>query len=255
MQQVRPGVFGVSLEEGMEEVLMVQSSQSVNPELPVGPEVKPVGNMAAPERKPLVGQIVSLLPLEPGRDIDGLYDISHGGKGDSQLWTYLPYGPFVNKPEMKSWLEQQASSTDPLFFTVVKNDDHRPLGLVSFLAIVPLMRRLELGHIWYGPEVQRTKVNTETIYLMLAEAFDRLNYRRVEWKCDALNARSRAAALRLGFKYEGLFRQHLIYKGRNRDTAWYALLDYEWPPVKANMARWLYSGEPNLSLHRLNNPT
>ena len=153
---------------------------------------------------------------------------------------------------MEIWLQHQALSRDPLFFTVFENSANKQVGLVSFLAIVPEMRRLELGHIWYAPAAQRTKVNTETIYLMLSEAFDRLNYRRVEWKCDALNARSRAAALRLGFSYEGLFRQHLIYKGRNRDTAWFAMLDYEWPAIKKNMERWLYSNEPDISLRQLN---
>jgi RimJ/RimL family protein N-acetyltransferase len=124
--------------------------------------------------------------------------------------------------------------------------------LVSFLNIVPDMRRLELGHIWYGLAAQRTKINTETIYLMLRETFDGLNYRRAEWKCDALNARSRAAALRLGFRYEGIFRQHMIYKGRNRDTAWYAMMDHEWPRIKANMERWLESDPGAISLSALN---
>jgi RimJ/RimL family protein N-acetyltransferase len=114
------------------------------------------------------------------------------------------------------------------------------------------MRRLELGHIWYGLQAQRTKINTETIYLMLCRTFDELDYRRAEWKCDALNAHSRAAALRLGFRFEGTFRQHLIYKGRNRDTAWFAMMDHEWPRIKANMERWLAAEEPGLSLAALN---
>jgi RimJ/RimL family protein N-acetyltransferase len=234
---------------------MAELAQATIPELPVGLPVDPVEKMTPPARQPLRGQFVSLLPLDADRDAARLYEISHSGITETQLWTYMPYGPFAGAVNMKSWLQQQAQSTDPLFFTVFENNSRQQVGLVSFLAIVPAMRRLELGHIWYGPEVQRTRVNTETIYLMLTEAFDRLNYRRVEWKCDALNSRSRAAAIRLGFKYEGLFRQHIIYKGRNRDTSWYAMLDYEWPTVKSNMARWLYSDEPNLSLHQLNNPT
>lgn len=233
---------------------MAELAQTANPELPVGPPVDPVDQMVPPARQPLAGQFVSLLPLEADRDAGRLYEISHGHVVKSQIWTYLPYGPFAGAVDMKSWLRQQAQSTDPLFFTVFENSSRQQVGLVSFLAIVPAMRRLELGHIWYGPEAQRTRVNTETIYLMLAEAFDRLNYRRVEWKCDALNGRSRAAAIRLGFKYEGLFRQHIIYKGRNRDTSWYAMLDHVWPTIKQNMVRWLYSrDEPNLSLHQLNN--
>jgi RimJ/RimL family protein N-acetyltransferase len=126
--------------------------------------------------------------------------------------------------------------------------------MVSFLNIVPDAYRLELGHIWYSPEAQRTKVNTETVYLMLCETFDRLKYRRVEWKCDALNERSRAAAERLGFKSEGIFRQHMIVKGRNRDTAWFSMLDREWPSIKKNMELWLYDNqEQKLSLRELNN--
>ena len=123
--------------------------------------------------------------------------------------------------------------------------------MVSFLNLAPDMRRLELGHIWYGPEAQKTKVNTEAVYLMLSEAFDRLRYRRVEWKCDSLNERSRSAADRLGFKFEGIFRCHLIVKGRNRDTAWYSLLDSEWSSVKKNLETWLYDSE-SVSLRNLN---
>ena len=231
---------------------MTEPIQTSSSGLPIGSPVEPVDQMTAPAKQPLVGQIVSLRPLEAERDAETLFHISHRAGEEASLWTYLPYGPFTDRAHMQIWLQQQAQSTDPLFLTVFENSSNKQVGLVSFLAVVPQMRRLELGHIWYAPEAQRTKVNTETIYLMLTEAFDRLNYRRVEWKCDALNARSRAAALRLGFSYEGLFRQHIIYKGRNRDTAWYAMLDSEWPAIKENMERWLYSNEPNLSLGRLN---
>lgn len=125
--------------------------------------------------------------------------------------------------------------------------------MVSFLNIDAEMRRLELGHIWYTLDAQGTQANTEAVYLMLCEAFDRLHYRRVEWKCDALNARSRAAALRLGFSFEGIFWQHMVVKGRNRDTAWFAMLDGEWPAIKQNLETWLYRN-PNwkLSLADLN---
>ncbi len=115
--------------------------------------------------------------------------------------------------------------------------------MVSSLNVGADMRRLELGHIWYGPDAQRTRVNTECVYLMLCETFERLNYRRAEWKCDSLNERSRAAACRLGFKFEGVFRQHMIVKGRNRDTAWYAMMDEEWPLIKRNMEVWLYDSD------------
>jgi RimJ/RimL family protein N-acetyltransferase len=110
--------------------------------------------------------------------------------------------------------------------------------MASFLNVRPEMRVLEVGHIWYAPEAQRTAANTEATYLMLRDAFD-LGYRRAEWKCDALNERSRRAALRLGFRFEGVFRQHMVVKDRNRDTAWYAVLDGEWPAVRTNLERWL----------------
>ena len=120
----------------------------------------------------------------------------------------MSYGPFDNRHSMQSWLEEGARSEDPLFFTVHHLESEQRVGMVSFLNIVPDMQRLELGHIWYSPDSQRSNVNTEAIYLMLTEAFDRRKYRRVEWKCDSLNARSRSAAMRLGFKFEGIFRQH-----------------------------------------------
>ena len=133
----------------------------------------------------------------------------------------MSYGPFDSVQSMRRWLEVGAKSKDPLFFTVHHPESRRRVGMVSFLNIVSDMRRLELGHIWYSLGAQRSNVNTECVYLMLCEAFDRLKYRRVEWKCDSLNKRSRLAASRLGFQFEGIFRQHMIVKGRNRDTAWY----------------------------------
>jgi RimJ/RimL family protein N-acetyltransferase len=121
----------------------------------------------------------------------------------------------------------------------IESRDAGPVGMAAFLNIVPEHRRLEIGHIWYAPSAQRTEANTETAYLMMREAFDELGYRRVEWKCDALNARSRAAALRLGFTFEGVFRAHMIVRGRNRDSAWFSLLDTEWPAVRDALERWL----------------
>ena len=150
-------------------------------------------------------------------------------------------------------LKAAAESKDPLFFTVHHRESKLRVGMVSFLNIISDMRRLELGHIWYSFDAQRSNVNTEAVYLMLCEVFDRLKYRRVEWKCDSLNERSRSAALRLGFQFEGVFRQHMIVKGRNRDTAWYSMLDNEWAGVKQNMEMWLYQNpQQQLSLTILN---
>ncbi len=120
--------------------------------------------------------------------------------------------------------------------------------MTSFVNIVPDMQRLELGFIWYAPESQRSVVNTESIYLMLCEAFDRLKYRRVEWKCDSLNQPSRNAALRLGFCFEGIFRKHMIINGHNRDTAWFAMVDTDWTTDKPVVERWIYGSESYFSL-------
>jgi RimJ/RimL family protein N-acetyltransferase len=154
----------------------------------------------------------------------------------------MPYGPFADAEAMGAWLASVAPSEDPRFLAVVAPGG--PVGMVSFLNVDPTMRRIELGHIWYAPGAQRTEANTEATYLMLHESFDELGHRRVEWKCDALNARSRAAALRLGFTFEGTFRQHMVVKGRNRDTAWFSMLDGEWPAARSAFERWL-SADPD----------
>ena len=152
---------------------------------------------------------------------------------------------------MRTWLDLLPASEDPLFLTVIERSTGDPVGIVTFMSVDPAMRHLELGNIWYSPRAQRTRANTESVYLMLRESFEELGHRRVEWKCDALNARSRAAAERLGFTFEGIFRQHMIIKGRNRDTAWYSMLDHEWPAVRANLERWL-DEDPPPSLRELN---
>jgi RimJ/RimL family protein N-acetyltransferase len=138
------------------------------------------------------------------------------------------------------------------FFTVISKELNQRVGMMSILNVIQQMKTLELGNIWYSPIVHFTKVNTEVVYLMLKEIFDKLDYRRVEWKCDSLNARSRAAALRLGFIFEGIFRQHYIIKNRNRDTAWFAMIDKDWSDIKANMKKWLYAGDSDISLSALN---
>lgn len=210
--------------------------------------------MDCPTCASLQGTAVTVRPLAPADDLAALYAASHGDSETEALWTWMPYGPFTDRDAMGVWLETCAASTDPEFRAVVERASGRPLGMVSYLNIEPDHRRLELGHIWYAPSMQRTRANTETIRLLLGEAFDRLGCRRVEWKCDALNARSRAAALRLGFRFEGVFRQHMIVKGRNRDTAWFALVDRDWPAVREHMERWLAADGGGLSLTALNRP-
>jgi RimJ/RimL family protein N-acetyltransferase len=220
-------------------------------QLPVGEIVPAVDRMETPRRQSYSGRYVTLLPLDADNDAGELYAVSHGDEATLRLWTYLTSGPFSSTEEMHTWLAGRERSTDPLFFTVVDRLSGQRVGMVSFMNIVPAMRRLELGSIWYAPHAQKTKINTETIYLMLCETFDHLGYRRAEWKCDSLNAPSRAAAERLGFRFEGIFRQHMIVRGRNRDTAWFAMTDGDWPQIKANMERWLYGGG-DVSLRELN---
>ena len=220
---------------------------------PLGAAIKPITPVDEPRQTDYEGRFIVLSPIDPHADAEELYRATHGSDTKEQIWTYMSYGSFDSVHGMRRWLEVGAKSNDPLFFTVHHRESKRRLGMVSFLNIVSDMRRLELGHIWYSLDAQRSNVNTESAYLMLCEAFDRLEYRRVEWKCDSLNERSRSAALRLGFRFEGVFRQHMIVKGRNRDTAWYSILDNEWADVKKNMEIWLYQN-PNrqLSLTTLN---
>ena len=223
-----------------------------HPELPTGKLVSLKGDAPALDVAELRGEFVSLCRIDPILDARRLFACSHGSEEVELLWTYMGYGPFCAESAMAEWLSGCAESDDPLFLSVTSLGSGTRVGMVSFLNIIPDAWRLELGHIWYAPSVQRTKVNTESVYLMLCESFG-LGYRRIEWKCDALNAKSRAAALRLGFRFEGIFRQHLIYKGRNRDTAWFSMLDAEWPRIRQNIERWLYEDEGgNLSLTQLN---
>jgi len=221
-------------------------------EFPLGEIVENINASPILPKKLYSGEFVALRPVEPENDVDELFLNSHGSHVKEQIWTYMAYGPFSKKEDMLNWLMRCKASTDMIFFTVNSKELNQCVGMMSILNVVNQMRTLELGNIWYSPVVHHTKVNTEVVYLMLKEIFDRLNYRRVEWKCDALNARSRTAALRLGFSFEGIFRQHYIIKNRNRDTAWFSMIDKEWPTIKANMKKWLYSGKSDLSLSRIN---
>ena len=221
--------------------------------LPVGDAVEPIAHGGVPRRMDYIGEFVTLSPVNPQADVEQLFAGTQGSAAKEQVWTYLPYGPFDSVKSMQEWLAQRSASNDELFLTVRHNETQRRIGIVSFINMDEEMRRLEIGNIWYTPAAQRTQANTEAVYLMLCEAFDRLHYRRVEWKCDSLNARSRAAALRLGFSFEGIFRQHMIRKGRNRDTAWFAMLDSEWSLIKRNFETWLYRNPDwKLSLAGLN---
>lgn len=192
-----------------------------------------------PRRTPLEGERVRLEPLDPERHADDLFAASHGPGADPALWDYLPYGPFADTRQMRGWLAERALSADPLFLAVVDPSDGRARGVVSYLRIDPPNGCIEIGHIWFGGAIQRTPLATEAVYLLARNAFETLGNRRLEWKTDAVNRRSRRAAERFGFTFEGIFRQHMVVKGRNRDSAWYAMLDGEWPAARAAFEAWL----------------
>jgi RimJ/RimL family protein N-acetyltransferase len=189
-----------------------------------------------PPREPMPGRFCRLEPLsaEHASELYAAYSLDATGA----LWTYLPAGPFDSLESFRSWLEEQSRSSDPLFFTIVDEATGQAVGLASYLRMAPAQGSIEVGHLCYSPRLQRTPAATEAMFLMMQRAFD-LGYRRYEWKCDALHAKSRAAAQRLGFSFEGIFRQASVYKGRNRDTAWYAILDREWPQLKSALTQWL----------------
>ena len=191
-----------------------------------------------PERTVLEGRYVTLVPLDAGLHGEALWEGTKGEQNDA-LWRYLAEGPFSNREDFDRALAGMAASEDPLFFTIIGRSTQRPAGRASYLRIDTKHRVIEVGSILYSPALQRTRGATEAMYLMARHVFEDLGYRRYEWKCNALNEPSRRAALRLGFTFEGIFRQHQIVKGRNRDTAWFSMLDSEWPRRKEVFERWL----------------
>lgn len=180
-----------------------------------------------------------LRPLDADGDAESLYAESHPPAADPGMWTYLPNGPYRDPAELRDALRIAEALEDPLFYTLVPLPADRPAGVASYLRITPEHGVIEIGHIWFGASLRRTTAATEAIYLLAANAFDDLGYRRLEWKCDALNQPSRRAAERFGFRFEGVFRSHMVVKGRNRDTAWFAITDDEWPAVRAGFRSWL----------------
>lgn len=157
------------------------------------------------------------------------------------MWTYLPYGPFDTCEAYQTWATTASQSVDPLFYAIIAGNSQQAVGVASYLRIDPAVGSIEVGHLAYSPQLQRTPAATEAMFLLMRQAFE-LGYRRYEWKCDALNAPSRAAAERLGFAFEGIFRQATIYKQRSRDTAWYSIIDSEWPALRSLFETWLAPG-------------
>lgn len=207
----------------------------------VAPSIEPLANPAAapyPERRVHEGLYARVEPLDAASHTAELFAASHGDERKARIWAYLPYGPFTES-DFAAHISAQAVSDDPLFFAIRPHGSGRVAGVASLMSIEPEHRSIEIGHIWLGSDLQNTPAATEALYLLIAHAMDDLGYRRMEWKCDAANAASRGAAGRLGFTHEGLFYQHRIVKARNRDTAWFSILDHEWPAIRANFATWL----------------
>jgi len=207
---------------------------------PIGPGLPAWQQPPRPAQQPLVGRFCRVEPLEVARHARELFEANQQDSAQ-RMWTYLFSGPFASFEEYERWLAERATGMDPLFRAIVEPASGRAVGIGAFMRIDPAAGSIEVGHLAFSPLLQRTPVATEAMYLMMRHAFE-LGYRRYEWKCDSLNAASRRAAERLGFVFEGVFRQATVYKGRSRDTAWYSVVDSEWPDLRAAFERWLDPG-------------
>lgn len=192
----------------------------------------------APARPTLHGQYVSVVPMDADVHLDTLWSAVSGPQADPDLWLYLGNGPFENRNDFHAYLQEEEASHDPQFLTVIPHGED-PAGQISYMRMDPANGAIEIGHIWFGASMQRTPAATEAIYLVAKHVFDDLGYRRLEWKTTSRNERSRQAALRFGFRFEGIFRNHVVIRDRNRDTAWYAMTDEDWPVVKRAFETWL----------------
>ena len=186
----------------------------------------------------LEARATQLSPVDPETDAAGLFEASIQGREPERLWDYLAYGPFPSVASTRVWLEDCARSTDPVFVVYRDKETGQPGGMGSFMEIRPTIGVAEIGNIWFGRGWQRDFRASEVLSLMMHHVLETCSYRRLEWKCNALNSVSRAAALRLGFRYEGEFQNHLVVKGHNRDTAWFSITDEEWPGVRAAHESW-----------------
>ncbi len=205
---------------------------------PIGAPVPGWSPRPLPPATPMVGRFCTVEPLDPARHGAALA-AAMDADPEGRTWTYLPVEPPADRAAYLAWLAGIAGRADPMAHAIVDHADGAAAGLASYMRIDRGNGVIEVGSINFAPRLARTRAATEAMFLMLRRAFDELGYRRYEWKCDSLNAPSRAAAERLGFRYEGLFRQAVVYKGRNRDTAWFSIIDTEWPAVRAGFVRWL----------------
>ncbi|WP_397450656.1 GNAT family N-acetyltransferase [Pseudomonas sp. NA-150] len=194
-----------------------------------------------PNAKPLEGRFIRLVKLDPALHGDGLWAALQGPGADEKLWDYLPYGPFLERKDFDTWITRLAAGTDPWFYTVIDRETGVIDGYITLMCIVPEHGRIEIGHVTFGAAMQRTPKGTEAIYLLAKESFA-LGNRRLEWKCNDNNLRSKRAAERFGFTFEGTFRNHMVVKGKNRDTSWYSIIDEEWPALQQAFESWLSEG-------------
>lgn len=204
---------------------------------PIGEPVPGWTACPRPPRTAMEGRLGRLEALDARTHAAALH-AAHAADAEGRNWTYLPYGPFASAADYAAWVESVQSLDDPVFYAIVDGAGD-PVGVASYLRIVPEMGVIEVGHLCYSPALQRRPAATEAMYLMARRAFEELGYRRYEWKCDSLNGPSRRAAERLGFRYEGTFRQAVVVKGRNRDNAWFSITDDEWPAIRTSLERWL----------------
>jgi RimJ/RimL family protein N-acetyltransferase len=204
---------------------------------PVGPPLPGWRSPAVPPRAAMNGRYCTVEPLDPARHAADLHAANSLDR-EGRNWTYLSLEPFVSEASYRAWVDTAAAGADPMFHAIVDGVSHKAVGVAAYMRIDPKNGTIEVGNINYSPLLQRKPAATEAMYLMMKRAFD-LGYRRYEWKCDSHNAPSRGAAQRLGFSYEGTFRQAVVYKGRSRDSAWFSILDGEWPPLREAFERWL----------------
>lgn len=214
--------------------------QEIDPssELPIGPRVANPRPASMPARVVLQGRYARLEPLDPDTHRDNLFAAS-SARDRAARFRYMPVPAPASLQEFDAWLARAAASADPLFFAVIDRSTNRAEGRQSLMRINPPHQSIEIGHIYWGPRIAGTRVATDAMYLFVVYAMQTLGYRRLEWKCDALNARSRRAARRFGLTYEGTFRRAAIVRNRSRDTAWFAMIAEEWPSLKSAYERWL----------------
>jgi RimJ/RimL family protein N-acetyltransferase len=216
-----------------------QRPEPVRDRAPSANLVDPLPPGLWPERTALEGRYMWLEPLDARQHAAELYDASHGSDDALRIWDYLAVGPYPSVEAFAAYLRSCSASADPVFYAIRDLATGKASGVASYLNIVPANGSIEIGHIWFGPALQNTPAATEALYTLNRHAFDDLGYRRMEWKCNALNAGSRSAAVRLGFAFEGIFYNHMVAKGRNRDTAWFSIIDEEWPALRECYEAWL----------------